>query len=121
MKQWHPPGFALGALGGILVAASGFWVWIIIARRYVGLFVSHTSDGKTETTGLGTLGLLADLGLAFIVGRLVLSLFPDPVFRVGDGVVRHDRVKSVRSKLGWALLAAGVLTPLVRVLSGLFR
>lgn len=51
--------------------------------------------------------------------RRIARLFPEPVFRIGDGAARHDSVKSVRSKLGWAIVATSVLTPLVRMLSGL--
>ena len=119
MKQWHPRSNTVGLATGLVAAVTSVSFWVIATTRYPGLLVHTTrrADGSAEATFFGFFSLLGAILLAILVGRCMAILFQDPIFRIGGGTARHDRLKSVRSKLGWTLLAVCVLTPLFRMLS----
>ena len=109
MKVWHPRMRKIWP--ALAVTASAAWVglWILAIKRIPEL--ANPTTG--EANGVGALLLVVGLLLAMLSVLLgAMALFPDPVFRIGYGVARHDRVKNVRSNLGWALLATCVLGPL---------
>lgn len=113
MKQWH--GRVRNLTFPLCIAAAVVRVGMLaIATKRFPDLLEVKPDGNPLIVLVIVLSLLVSL-----LGTILIAttLFPDPVFRIGDGVVRHDRAKSARSKLGWALLAACVLTPIVRALS----
>jgi hypothetical protein len=118
MKQWHPPARTSFVPISLLAALGYLYSLLAIAKRYPSLMEQVGTDGKPQPTIAGLALLLGIIPVILITTYLIMLLLPDPVFRIGDGTVRHDRVKSVRSKLGWmilAIIAAAILTRMARL------
>jgi hypothetical protein len=114
----HPPARTSFVPISLLAALGYLYSQLAIARRYPSLMEQVGTDGKPQPTIAGLALLLGIIPVILITTYLIMLLLPDPVFRIGDGTVRHDRVKSVRSKLGWmilAIIAAAILTRMARL------
>jgi len=119
MKRWYPRRTFLAGEGALLGFAVSGSIYELVNRKHPGLLHAAALPGNSPATPLGAVLALGVVGFGIGVGGLMWVLFPEPVFGIGDGVTRHDRTKNIRAKLGWILLGACLLTPLVRALSGL--
>jgi hypothetical protein len=106
MKQWYPR----HQLMFIACALVGFILYVgaltLVQRRFPALFVAPPPNGGKQEASFGTaIGLLASMAIAVFCGWLGAKLFDDPVFRIGDGVERHERTKKIRA---WIASVLGV-------------
>lgn len=114
LKQWHPRTGVCVFAGTLTGLALLIWTMSLLLEKYEPV-LGRTGGGKTELTGLGA-GVGLALGAILVVGLVCMAkLFPNMVFRIGDGIRRHDATKSVRSRLFWLLLGSVGLGTLFRV------
>jgi len=116
LKQWHPRTGLCVAIAVSLGFTLLIWTMGALIQKYGSILAVSLEQGTIQTTGVGTavffaLAVVYCGGLAYAAARL----FPNIIFRIGDGVSRHDSLKAVRSRLFWLLVGTGGLGTLYRL------
>ena len=110
MRQYQLRSFYMGGptcLGGLVLV---LLLLKLIQRKYPAWFFPAGAVPALDAT----LFLLALLLLAVFFWVVGAVLFRDPVFRVGDGVKRHDRTKKIRARVAGVLVVTVGLGLLVQ-------
>jgi hypothetical protein len=110
MRQYQLRGVYMGSitcLGGLVLV--GMLLQLIQPKYPEWFFPAGTAPD--EAKALYLLGLIL---LAVILWAIGAALFHDPVFRIGDGVQRHDRIKTIRVRVAGVLVVTVGLGLLVQ-------
>jgi hypothetical protein len=92
MRQYQLRGVYMGGitcLGGLVLV--GILLKLIRRKYPEWFFPAGTAPNEDKA-----IFLLVLLFLAVVFWAIGVALFQDPVFRIGDGVKRHDRIKRIR-------------------------
>ena len=99
MKQWYTP-----------ISKINWWM-PIIAFTFI-LYIYSNLQEKVETT---TISLIEAVIVIFItacviyivphyLNKFTRYLFPPHIFRIGDGIKKHDKLISLRANLFWGVI-----------------
>lgn len=118
MKQWYPR-TGVWAAGSLLIGL-GLLLWIMnLLLKSGGIFGRWTPEGKPEAT---VAGHVVALGLVILFAGLttgISTLFPNLVFRLGDGIRRHDNIIANKSRLFWLVVGTVGVGTIIRFVAAL--
>jgi hypothetical protein len=100
MRQYQLRGLYMGGitcLGGLLLVGV---LLRLIQRKYPERFVPASTLPAEDKAFY----FLAFTLLIVVLWTIGAALFNDPVFRIGDGVQRHDRIKKIRAWIAGVLV-----------------
>ena len=110
MRQYQVRGLYMGGITCLVGLVLVGILLTLIQRKYPERFVPASTLPAEDKA----LYFLAFTLLVVVIWAIGTALFNDPVFRIGDGVQRHDRIKKIRAWVAGVLVVTIGMGLLVR-------
>lgn len=112
VKQWYS---VLFKIDSVWIAALVFFAIIFIIPDSFVERMKHVGEAYSiNPDNIGNLIFFSIIVMVYItykLGKIGFNfLFPEIVFRVGDGIKRHDTLINIRGKILWGILVAFLIS-----------